>query len=51
MSFYTGWVKSGAERQREPTGHVRFTPESGSKIRALLSVMPGRCGLMVPPGV
>ena len=30
--------------------HVGCTPESGSKIRVVASVMTGRGGVMMPPG-
>jgi hypothetical protein len=30
--------------------HVGYTPESGSKIRVLASIVTGPDGLMLPPG-
>ena len=38
------WVKSALERQREPTGHVRFAPKADKQADVSLSPLCAKSG-------
>jgi hypothetical protein len=42
------WVKSALERQREPTGHVRFAPKADKQADVSLSPLCARSGCKQP---